>query len=115
MVCVAEAPPIAVDPNFTDPYQPGFDFSGVYSSQTQKWMRYDCVTEKESKACSFVAPGVGLDGHGVKTKMIFTSGQRLSVPVTADPFQVDPSHPSGDLDAAFLSALRNNYQCVQGK
>jgi RHS repeat-associated protein len=117
LVCVADAPEIPIDASLPkQTYQPAYNFGGVGygpadpdnpNSGDTKWMRYNC-NYANGGTCSFIAPGVGYDGHGVETQ---PSGNG-SVPVNPAPFVVDSDHPTGDVDQPFLKALKKNYQCM---
>jgi RHS repeat-associated protein len=117
LVCVADAPEIPRDTSLPKSvYQPKYNFGGVGygpadpanpNSGDTKWMRYNC-NFSNGGTCSFVAPGVGYDGHGVETRLWGSE----SVPVNPAPFVVDPAHPTGDVDEPFLKALKKNYQCM---
>jgi len=118
MSCVAEAPYIggtAGAPTNNVPYEADRNYGGYGLHNGTKWMRYVCTYMTDDKGrqfCTFIAPGVGENGHGVETMPYCYDGVCGTVPVTVNPFPVDPDHPTGDVDDPFIKAMRNNYQCL---
>jgi len=117
LVCWPRTPEVAKDPSIPPFfYQPGYNFGGLGrapqwpndpSSPEVKWGRYDCLYQN-GHTCSFVGPGNGDNLYGVQT----TGTSHGPEPYCPVPFEVDPLHPSPDIDPSFYDALKKNYQSV---